>query len=145
MTLNVYGAMCHSLKFLIDDDNLEKYFMNETKLASFRAKLEESRFALIGEVREKYKSKKDDFNEQAADIADDAVQSYDRQLMMGLGEKELRKLRLVEEAIKKVDDGQYGVCLECEGLIPEERLTVIPFASHCVDCLESIEKKNTEV
>jgi len=32
--------------------------MNETKLASFRAKLEESRFALIGEVREKYKQKK---------------------------------------------------------------------------------------
>jgi DnaK suppressor protein len=51
----------------------------------------------------------------------------------------------VEEAITKVDDGQYGVCLECERLIPEERLTVIPFASHCVDCLESIEKKNTGV
>ena len=87
--------------------------MNETKLASFRAKLEESRFALIGEVREKYKSKKDDFNEQAADIVDDAMQSYDRQLMMGLGEKELRKLKLVEEAIKKINTGQYGKCLEC--------------------------------
>ena len=116
--------------------------MNETKLASFRAKLEESRFALIGEVREKYKSKKDDFNKQAADIVDDAVQSYDRQLMMGLGEKEFEKLRLVEEAIEKLDEGQYGICLECEELISEERLTVIPFASHCVDCLEIIEKKN---
>jgi len=115
--------------------------MNETKLASFRAKLEESRFALIGEVREKYKSKKDDFNKQAADIVDDAVQSYDRQLMMGLGEKELRKLKLVEEAIKKINTGQYGKCLECEELIPEVRLTVIPYALYCVDCLETIEKK----
>ncbi len=117
--------------------------MNETKLASFRTKLEEIRFAITGEVQEKYKSPKDHLTEQVADIADDAVQSYDRQLMMRLGEKEFGKLRLVEEAIEKLDRGQYGICLECEELISEERLTVIPFASHCVDCLEIIEKKNT--
>ena len=119
--------------------------MNETKLASFRAKLEEIRFAIVGEAQEKYKSPQDHLTEQVADIADDAVQSYDRQLMMGLGEKEFEKLRLVEEAIEKLDEGQYGICLECEELISEERLTVIPFASHCVDCLETIEKKNTGI
>ena len=117
--------------------------MNETTLASLRTKLEEIRFAMAGEVQEKYNPPKDHLTEQAADIADDAVQSYDRQLMMGLGEKEFGKLRLVEEAIKKIDRGQYGICLECEELISEERLTVVPFASHCVDCLEIIEKKNT--
>ena len=117
--------------------------MNETKIASFRTKLEEIRFAIVGEVQEKYKSPQDRLTEQVANIADDAVQSYERQLMMGLGEKEFEKLRLVEEAIEKLDEGQYGICLECEELISEERLTVIPFASHCVDCLEIIEKKNT--
>ena len=119
--------------------------MNETKLASFRAKLEEIRFAIAGEVHEKYKSPKDHLTEQAADIADDAVQSYDRQLMMGLGEKEFGKLRIVEEAIGKLNEGQYGICLDCEELISEERLAVIPFTSHCVDCLEIIEKKNTGI
>ena len=117
--------------------------MNETKLASFRTKLEEIRFAMVGEVQEKYKSPQDHLTEQVANIADDAVQSYEHQLMMGLGEKEFEKLRLVEEAIEKLDKGQYGICLECEELISEKRLTVIPFASHCVDCLEIIEKKNT--
>ena len=117
--------------------------MNETKIASFRTKLEEIRFAMVGEVQERHKSPQDHLTEQVADIADDAVQSYERQLMMGLGEKEFEKLRLVEEAIEKLDEGQYGICLECEELISEERLTVIPFASHCVDCLEIIEKKNT--
>ena len=119
--------------------------MNETKLASFRTKLEEIRFSITGDVREKYKSPQDHLTEQVADIADDAVQSYERQLIMGLGEKEFEKLRLVEEAIEKLDEGQYGICLECEELISEERLTVIPFASHCVDCLETIEKKNTGI
>jgi DnaK suppressor protein len=119
--------------------------MNETKFALFRAKLEEIRFSIVSEVKEKYKSKKDDQNEPAADIADDAVQSYDRQLMMGLGEKELRKLKLVEEAIKKIGAGQYGICLGCEELIPEVRLTVIPYTPYCVDCLETIEKQNTVI
>ena len=119
--------------------------MNETKLALFRTKLEEIRFAIAGEVREKHKPSKDHLTKQVANIVDDAVQSYDRQLMMGLGEKEFGKLRLVEEAIEKLDEGQYGICLECEELISEERLTVIPFASHCVDCLEIIEKKNTGI
>ena len=102
--------------------------MNETKIASLRTKLEEIRFAIAGEAQEKYKSHQDHLTEQAADIADDAVQSYERQLMMGLGEKEFEKLRLVEEAIEKLDEGQYGICLECEELISEERLTVMPFA-----------------
>ena len=119
--------------------------MNETKLASFRAKLEEIRFAIAGEVQGKYKSPKERLTEQVADIADDAVQSYDRQLMMGLGKKEFEKMRLVEEAIEKLDEGQYGICLECEELISEERLTVIPFASYCVDCLKLIEKENTVI
>ena len=123
----------------------KKNFMNETKLASFRTKLEEIRFAIAVEVQGKYKSSKDHLTEQVSDIADDAVQSYDRQLMMGLGEKEFEKMRLVEEAIEKLDEGQYGICLECEELISEERLTVIPFASYCVDCLELIEKKNTVI
>ena len=79
--------------------------MNETKLASFRAKLKEIRFAITGEVQGKCKSPKDHLTEQVADIADDAVQSYYRQLMMGLGEKEFGKLRLVEEAIEKLDEG----------------------------------------
>jgi len=118
------------------------FFMDKTKLASFRAKLEEIRFSLTGEAQEKCKPEKDHLNEHAADITDDAIQSYDRQLVMELGEKELKKLRLVEEAIEKINDGQYGVCSECEGLIPEERLTVIPFASHCVNCLTALEKNS---
>ena len=118
--------------------------MDETKLASFRAILEEIRFAITGEAQEKYKPKKDHLNEQVANITDDAIQSYDRQLVMELGEKELKKLRLVEEAIAKINDGQYGVCPECGELISEKRLMVVPFASHCIDCLTALEK-NTRI
>ena len=114
--------------------------MDKTILADFRAKLEEIRFAITGEVNGKYKTKKNNPNEQMADIADEAAQSHGQQLMMEFGQKEWEKLRLVEEAIEKIDGGQYGICSECEELIPEGRLKVVPFAIHCVDCLDVLEK-----
>jgi DnaK suppressor protein len=117
--------------------------MNGTTLASFRAILEEIRSTMIGDVKDKYKTKKDDPSEQMADIADDAAQSYNQQLIMEFGEQEWKKLRLVEEAIEKMDDGQYGVCSECKEPIPEARLKLIPFTAYCVECLEAIEKKNS--
>ena len=115
--------------------------MNKTTLAAFRAKLEEMCFTMVGEVKEKYKAKKDNLTEQSADIAAAAAESYNRQLMMELGEKKWGRLRLVEEAIEKIDDGRYGICSKCEEFIPEGRLILIPFATHCVNCLEILEKK----
>ena len=119
--------------------------MNDAVLASLRAKLEEIRFTMIGDVKEKYKTKMDNLNEQVADIADDAAQSYNRQLMMEFGEHGWKKLRLVEEALENMDNGQYGICLECKESIPEARLNIIPFAVHCIDCLESIETNNNQI
>ena len=58
------------------------------KLPHLELNWKKFRFAITGEVQEKYKSPQDHLTEQVADIADDAVQSYERQLMMGLGEKE---------------------------------------------------------
>jgi len=113
--------------------------MNKTTLYSFRERLEELRLTIIEEVKEQYKSSKDNLNEQAADIADDATQSYDQQFKVNFGEKDGDKLRLVEEAIKKIKNGSYGVCSECEAPIPEGRLELVPFTEHCVNCLETRE------
>ena len=117
--------------------------MNGTMLASFRAKLEEIRFTMIGNVKDKYKTKKDDLSEPIADTADNAAQSYNQQLILEFGEQEWKKLQLVEEAIEKMDAGQYGICSDCKDPIPEARLKLIPFTAHCVECLEAIEKKNS--
>jgi DnaK suppressor protein len=119
--------------------------MNKTILDSFRERLEEIRLTIIEEVKEHYKSSKDSLNEQAADIADDATQSYDQQFKANLGEKNGNKLRLVEEAIKKIKNGSYGVCSKCEVHIPEGRLELVPFTEHCVNCLETLENNKNRL
>src|ERR1035438_6500989 len=48
------------------------------------------------------------------------------------------QLRLVEEALDRVQSGDFGVCLACEQPIPSKRLQALPWARYCVPCQEAI-------
>jgi hypothetical protein len=48
------------------------------------------------------------------------------------------QLRLVEEALDRVQSGDFGVCLACEQPIPPKRLQAVPWARYCVPCQEAI-------
>ena len=54
------------------------------------------------------------------------------------------QLRDIEEALRKIEEGTYGICDECEGDIPLGRLNVMPFALRCVDCQEKRETMSSE-
>jgi len=49
-------------------------------------------------------------------------------------------VRSIEEALLRIDEGEYGVCEECEEEIPLGRLKVLPFARLCVKCKSDLEK-----
>jgi len=49
-------------------------------------------------------------------------------------------LEKIDEALRKVTDGTYGICEDCGSEISEERLRVIPFAIYCIDCKEKRER-----
>lgn len=48
-------------------------------------------------------------------------------------------LKKIEQALRKLDEGTYGICEMCGDEIPEERLKILPFAIYCRDCQEKIE------
>jgi len=48
-----------------------------------------------------------------------------------------RQLRLVEEAMDRLDAGDYGICLACDEPIAEKRLRALPWARYCVTCQEN--------
>ena len=104
-------------------------------------KLHQIRKDLLGDVKKNRVDSKEGADQQVADISDDAVQSYTRQLILNLGEQDREQLKLVEEAIEKINEGNYGICQQCEKSIPEARLKVVPFAIYCVECLNEIEKE----
>ena len=78
--------------------------------------------------------------EPSGDIYDQASNERDRELGLLLGDREREKLHNIDDALERIEDGEYGICEECEEEIPLGRLKVMPFARHCVRCKSELEK-----
>ena len=74
-------------------------------------------------------------------MADVATDTYDREFSMGLVSNERKLLYEFDDALKKIEDGTYGICEDCQSLIAKTRLKVIPHARLCLKCQEKKEKK----
>jgi DnaK suppressor protein len=99
----------------------------------------------LHEIRKSLKSGSDiTTGEPSGDIYDQASSERDRELGLLLGDRDREKLRNIDEALLKVEEGEYGICEECEEEIPVGRLKVVPFARYCVKCKADIEKQQAQ-
>ena len=117
--------------------------MKKDKLKHFQSLLENICTEIVGDVEKAHHNKKSSGVEQMADISDDAARSYSRKLQGDLEEHEWVKLKQVEVALKKVEDGEYGICEQCEQEILETRLEIMPYTEFCIQCLSEIEKRTS--
>src|ERR1022692_1289061 len=69
---------------------------------------------------------------------DQAQLSHDEFVSLRLNSLDYVQLRLVEEALDRIQSGDFGVCLACEQPIPSKRLQALPWARYCVPCQEAI-------
>jgi DnaK suppressor protein len=109
---------------------------------TFKRKLLEMRRDLLGQVERKKLYSKEVGEDGIPDSGDVAAYSYSKEVLMGLGENERTKLRLVEEALAKIDEGTYGACERCEEPIPVKRLELLPFTRYCVQCQTELERES---
>jgi len=72
-------------------------------------------------------------------MADSATDSMDREQAFRYHSREGKFLHHVVEALKRIDQGNYGNCLKCEKPIPLARLEIVPNARHCIKCKNSDE------
>jgi DnaK suppressor protein len=79
-------------------------------------------------------------NEPSGDIYDQASNERDRELLLLLGDREREKVRNMDEALARLEEGEYGICEDCEEEIPLGRLKAMPFARLCVKCKTDLEK-----
>jgi len=76
------------------------------------------------------------------DLADIASDDIDRKMIEALGSQELKRLRLIDSALTRIEQGKYGLCMKCGKRIPQDRLEAIPFALMCIDCKIVDERRN---
>ncbi len=71
------------------------------------------------------------------DVDDEATQAFrstSRDLLMTTIEREIRNISEIEQALQRLDDNKYGICVTCDETIPYNRLCAIPWTRLCVDC-----------
>ena len=78
------------------------------------------------------------FGMHQADAGSDA---YDRDFALSMLSKEQGSLYEIDEALKRIEDGSYGVCEICEKPIKHDRLEALPFTRYTVDCQAELEKR----
>ena len=76
------------------------------------------------------------------DIVDIAADDIDRKMLETVSSQDIKRLRLIDAALSRIENGRYGVCMKCCKKIPEERLEAIPYALMCIACKSSDEKMN---
>ena len=73
---------------------------------------------------------------ETPDPVDLAVRNYSKNVQLALSENESRQLDLIDEALLRLEDEEYGVCQNCEKEINPKRLAAIPWARYCIECQE---------
>ncbi len=109
----------------------EKHFKD--LLTSMKQKLTEGVEKCLQDSKEEVKG-------GVPDINDDATRTYNRQVLLNLGEQEREQLERVEEAFLKFADGRYGICEKCSEDIPLKRLEIVPYVKLCVKCKNKMEE-----
>ena len=100
---------------------------------AYRRKLQEKRSDVLSGLGMKF----DTLAKMGRVAEDDQAQiSHDEFVNLRINSLDYGQLRLVEEALDRLDSGEYGVCLACEQPIPAKRLEALPWARYCVACQE---------
>jgi DnaK suppressor protein len=111
--------------------------MSKLNLKEIKEKLLNERALLIEKLKGNDLSVDDS---ETPDPVDLAVRNYSKNLMLAVSENESRQLTLIDEALMRIDDKEYGPCQNCDKEINGKRLAAIPWARYCLDCQELLEQ-----
>jgi RNA polymerase-binding protein DksA len=116
--------------------------MSTIDTAKYRKQLEEEKARLLHAVGFLERENPGSISEELGEVAeggtdnhlgDTATAMYDRELDEGLEEGARTTLAEIEAALKRIEDGTYGICEVCGKPIGAERLSAIPWTRLCID------------
>src|SRR5689334_7527418 len=123
--------------------------LNKKDLERFKKMLQETRKKIAGDLQHlegdslntNQRDSSGDLSGYSFHMADMASDNFDREFTLGLASNEQQILNMIDDALRRIDDGTYGTCEECSKAIPMKRLVAMPHARLCIKCQEAEEKK----
>ena len=114
--------------------------MTKTELNKYKALLEAKQAELAGGLR----NREGIAIEKTADALDEVQLAGERELAIRNLDRESNLLRNVRGALRRIDEGTFGVCLHCEEDISPKRLAAVPWTPFCIQCPEIADRNQAE-
>jgi DnaK suppressor protein len=78
--------------------------------------------------------------EKSADEMDEIQDASERDLAIRNVDRESKLLRDVKAALRRIPDGSFGTCIDCESAISPKRLAAVPWAPRCIQCQDAFDQ-----
>lgn len=122
--------------------------MQKDQLKQFRDLLITERAKFAGEIKsiahdasKNPREASGDLSSYTIHMADMSADTYERELAMNIASTEQEVLYQIDEALKRVGEGTYGTCQQCNKPISLSRLKAVPYTSLCIECQRAKEQK----
>lgn len=113
--------------------------MRKLNLMSIREILIAEQIVLAADIQNE-QDKLQQYSEENPDLLDLADQRLQQEIVVDRLSHKEQRLTQVQAALKRLDEGMYGICARCGNEINPERLKAIPYAALCVNCQERFER-----
>ncbi len=113
-------------------------------LITERAKLADEIRSLAQDASKSPREASGDLSAYTVHMADMAADTYEREVSMNIVSSEQELLYQVDDALKRLDDGSFGVCQQCSQPITMSRLKAVPYASLCIACQRTKEQQKNK-
>ena len=84
---------------------------------------------------------KDENADRPVEMIDQAAAEFEENLKLLFKARGDVQMMDLKDALDRIENGTYGICLDCDGEIPEKRLMANPTARLCIDCQSAREKR----
>ena len=83
--------------------------------------------------------------ERSADQLDDIQRASERALALSNLDREYSQLRNARSALRRIQEGSFGTCQQCEEDIHPKRLAAVPWVHYCIRCQEAVDRNPEEM
>jgi len=118
--------------------------MDKKKLEYFKKRLETRQHELRRMVSRTEQDGRTTDEDSAQDIADRAASSYTKEFLFHQSNNDRQLLQMVEKALSRIREGNFGECISCGKEINPKRLEAVPWTRHCIECQEKAEQGRLE-
>ncbi|MEJ7712059.1 MAG: TraR/DksA family transcriptional regulator [Pyrinomonadaceae bacterium] len=114
--------------------------MDKKKIKTYRDRLLARREGLSGQVMEAESYSRERDSEATQDPADMAANAYNKELLFSMSNNDRILLEMIDEALERIEGGDYGDCVNCGEPVQEKRLEAVPWARYCLKCQDLQER-----